>query len=124
MRKVKLQVTPITDATFERQGWSKHIANDYDGVGDFFENREDLDADEEVEEAYFWTLPIPKERTDKYAPRFVTNSSDDNEELINMGLKPGQYFVEILDFDGLGFCTTEEELEILYKSLTGKYIEQ
>ena len=41
-----------------------------------------------------------------------------------MGLNPGQYFVEILDFDGLGFCTTEEELEILQRALTGKYIEE
>ena len=48
MRKVKLQVTPITDTTFERQGWSKHIAADYNGVGDFFENREDVDSDEET----------------------------------------------------------------------------
>ena len=124
MRKVKLQVTPITDSTFERQGWSKHLSNDYNGVGDFFENREDVDSEEEIEEPYFWTLPIPKDRTDKYAPRFVSNSSDDDMELINMGLKPGQYFIEILDYDGLGFCTTEEELEILYKALTGKYIEQ
>ena len=124
MRKVKLQVTPLTDSTFERQGWSKHLSEDYDGLGNFVENREDIDSDEEIEEAYFWTLQIPKERTDKYAPRFVTNSSDANEELIQMGLKPGQYFVEILDFDGLGFCTTEEELEILYRALTGKYIEE
>jgi hypothetical protein len=124
MRKVKLQVTPITDTTFERQGWSKHLSNDYNGIGDFFENREDVDSEEEVEEPYFWTLPIPKDRTDKYAPRFVSNSSDDDMELISMGLKPGQYFIEILDYDGLGFCTTEEELEILYKALTGKYIEQ
>ena len=29
MRKVKLQVTPLTDETFKRQGWSKHISNDY-----------------------------------------------------------------------------------------------
>jgi hypothetical protein len=124
MRKVKLQVTPITDSTFERQGWVKHLSNDYDSVNDFFEDREDIDADEELDEPYFWTLPIPKERTDNYAPRFITNSSDDNIEVVNMGLKPGQYFVEIMDFDGLGFCTTEEELEILYKSLTGKYIEE
>ena len=55
MRKVKLQVTPITDATFERQGWSKHLSNDYNGIGDFFENREDVDSEEEVEEPYFWT---------------------------------------------------------------------
>jgi hypothetical protein len=41
-----------------------------------------------------------------------------------MGLNQGQYFVEMLDTDGLGFCTTEEELEILYRALTGKYIEE
>ena len=124
MRKVRLQTTPLTDETFKRQGWSKHLSNDYNGTPDFIENREDLDDNEELDKPYFWTLPLPKERNDKYAPRFVTNSSDDDAELVNMGLKPGQYFVEILDFDGLGFCTTEEELEILYKALTGKYIEQ
>ena len=124
MKKVRLQVTPLTDSTFERQGWSKHLSNDYNGTGDFIENREDLESDEELDKPYFWTLPLPKERNDKYAPRFVTNSSDDEMELRNMGLKPGQYFIEILDYDGLGFCTTEEELEILYRALTGKYIEE
>jgi len=124
MRKVKLQATPLTDETFKRQGWSKHISNDYNGTPDFIENREDVEDGDELDKPYFWTVPIPKERTDKYAPRLVTNSSDDDMELRNMGLKPGQYFIEILDFDGLGFCTTEEELEILYRSLTGKYIEQ
>jgi len=124
MRKVRLQATPITDETFKRQGWSKHITNDYNGVADFIENREDIKEGDELDKPYFWTLPIPKERNDKYAPRFVTNSSDDTTELVNMGLNPGQYFIEILDFDGLGFCTTEEELEILYRALTGKYIEE
>ena len=124
MRKVKLQVTPLTDSTFQRQGWVKHISNDYEGTPDFIENRENIDAGEPTNKAYFWTLPIPKERTDKYAPRFVTNSSDDEMELVSMGLKPEQYFVEILDFDGLGFCTTEEELEVLYRALTSKYIEE
>jgi len=124
MRKVRLQATPITDETFKRQGWSKHITNDYNGVADFVENREDVKEGDELDKPYFWTLPIPKGRNDKYAPRFVTNSSDDTTELVNMGLNPGQYFIEILDFDGLGFCTTEEELEILYRALTGKYIEE
>jgi len=124
MRKVRLQATPITDETFKRQGWSKHITNDYNGVADFVENREDVKEGDELDKPYFWTLPLPKERNDKYAPRFVTNSSDDTTELVNMGLNPGQYFIEILDFDGLGFCTTEEELEILYRALTGKYIEE
>ena len=124
MRKVRLQATPLTDETFKRQGWSKHITNDYNGVADFVENREDVEEGDELDKPYFWTLPIPKGRNDKYAPRFVTNSSDDTTELVNMGLNPGQYFTEILDFDGLGFCTTEEELEILYRALTGKYIEE
>jgi len=124
MRKVRLQATPLTDETFKRQGWSKHITNDYNGVADFVENREDVEEGDELDKPYFWTLPIPKGRNDKYAPRFVTNSSDDTTELVNMGLNPGQYFIEILDFDGLGFCTTEEELEILYRALTGKYIEE
>jgi hypothetical protein len=124
MRKVRLQATPLTDETFKRQDWSKHITNDYNGVADFVENREDVEAGDELDKPYFWTLPIPKGRNDKYAPRFVTNSSDDTTELVNMGLNPGQYFIEILDLDGLGFCTTEEELEILYRALTGKYIEE
>ena len=123
MRKVKLQVTPLTDETFKRQGRSKHISNDYKGTGDFMENREDVEEGDELDKAYFWTIAIPKERTDRYAPRFVTNSSDDELELKNMGLSPNQYFVEILDFDGLGFCTSEEELEVLYRALTSKYIE-
>jgi|TARA_B110000977_G_C11039831_1_gene478434 hypothetical protein len=124
MRKVKLQVTPITDTTLERQGWVRHISKDYNGTGDFIENREDMDSNEETDKPYFWTLPIPKDRTDRYAPRFVSNSSDDEKELVSMGLAPDQYFIEILDFDGLGFCTTEEELEILYRALTSKYIEE
>lgn len=124
MRKVKLQTTPITDATFERQGWLKHIATDFNDIDDFLDNQNGLESDTDDSEPYFWTLPIPKERTDKYSPRLISNASDDNLELANMKLKPGQYFVEILDFDNLGFCTSEEELEILYKSLTGKYIEE
>jgi hypothetical protein len=41
-----------------------------------------------------------------------------------MGLLPGQYYIEIMDMDGLGFCTTEEELEILYRALTNKNLEE
>jgi hypothetical protein len=123
VRKVKLQSTPITDSTFERQGWSKHNVSSYDD-GDIAENEDELDTVVDGESAYLWILPLPKERRDAYAPRLVSSISDSNEELVSMGLSPGQYFIEILDFDGLGFCTTEEELEILYRALTGKYIEQ
>lgn len=124
MRKVKLQTTPITDETFKRQGWLKHIATDFSDIDEFLDNQNGFDSDTDDDEPYFWTLTLPKERIDKYSPRLISSPSDDNVELVNMKLKPGQYFIEILDFDNLGFCTSEEELEILYKSLTGKYIEE
>jgi hypothetical protein len=40
-----------------------------------------------------------------------------------MGLNPGTFFVEIMGTEGLGYCSTEEQLEILYKVLTGDDIE-
>jgi len=116
-----IPVTPITDETFERQGWRKHPAIDYQDAKDFFNN---IDETPEPGEAYFWSLPLPRDRTDLYAPILISNSSDDTQVLINMGLKPGQYFIEIFDFDGLGFSTSEEELEILYNALTKKQIEK
>jgi hypothetical protein len=123
MRKPKLKLTPITEETFKRQGWVKHSVEDVE-MFDEPQYKKDNDEDEEdEEEPYFFTLPIPKNRIDRYAPMFVSNVSSDLEELKNMGLKPGQYFIEMLDMDGLGFCSSEEELEILYKSLTHKYIE-
>jgi hypothetical protein len=125
MRKqeIKLPLTPITEETFKRQGWVKHSVEDVE-MFDEPQYKKDNDEDEEDEdEPYFFTLPIPKNRIDRYAPMFVSNVSSDLEELKNMGLKPGQYFIEMLDMDGLGFCSSEEELEILYKSLTHKYIE-
>ena len=127
MRTVKLQLTPITDSTFERQGWKKHSVEGFTNMDGFDENddiKDDESDDVEGDTPYFWTLSIPKERNDVYAPKLVSSASDQTEELTYLGLKPGQYFLEILDFDGLGFCTTEEELEILYKALTGKVIEE
>lgn len=114
--------TPITEETFERQGWTKHSAfDDFDDFGD--EELDNIDRELDEDEPYFWTLALPKERNDKYAPVLVSNSNDDLVLLQNMGLKPGQYFVEIFDLDGLGFCTSEEQLEILYYSLTKRHIE-
>jgi hypothetical protein len=114
MRIAKLKPTPITEETFKRQKWQKHLTED--------ESR--VEYDEEVESPYFFILPIPKERRDRYTPFLVSNSSDELEALRTMGLQPGQYFVEIMDMDGLGFCTTEEELEILYRALTQKNLEE
>ena len=114
MRIAKLKPTPITEETFRRQKWQKHLTED--------ESR--VDYDDEVESPYFFILPIPKERRDRYTPFLVSNSSDELEALRTMALQPGQYFVEIMDMDGLGFCTTEEELEILYRALTQKNLEE
>lgn len=119
MRKVRLHATPITEETFKRQGWKRHLSED---VVDLNQSMDDEDEDDN--KPYFFTLPIPKDRVDRYSPHLVSNSSDELEALRNMGLKEGQYFIELLDSDGLGFCTTEEELEILYRALTGKYIEE
>ena len=49
MRKVKLPATPLTDETFKRQGWSKHISNDYNGTPDFIDNREDIEDGDELD---------------------------------------------------------------------------
>jgi hypothetical protein len=114
MRIAKLKPTPITEETFRRQKWFKHLTED--------ESR--VDYDTEVTSPYFFILPIPKERRDRYSPFLVSNSSDELETLRTMGLLSGQYFVEIIDMDGLGFCTTEEELEILYRALTQKNLEE
>lgn len=121
MRKPKLQLTPITTETFKRQGWGFHEVQEYLYPEDLV--RGNKDESEFEDSAYFCTLPIPKERKDKYAPMLVSNTSNDLETLKQIGLKPGQFFIEIFDFEGLGFCTSEEELEVLYNVLTGKDIE-
>ncbi len=107
----ELRLTPITEETFERQGWAKHDISDMLGTDD--ENPH-----------YFFTLPLPKDRKDMYAPSLVSNSTDQADILKEMGLKPNQFFVEIMEMDGLGFCASEEELEVLYNILTGKFIEE
>jgi len=46
-----------------------------------------------------------------------------NDEWQDIGLPEGSYVVEIEDFFGLGFCESEEQLEILYRSLTAQELE-
>jgi hypothetical protein len=112
-REVKIPLTPITEETFERQGWEKVDAND--GFGDEENNSS---------EAYYFILRLPKDRDDEFAPVLVSNSTDEGLLVKEIGLKPGQFFVEIGDMDGLGFCSSEEELDILYSALTGDDIEE
>ena len=120
--KVKLRATPITEETFIRQGWKRHLAMDFNSVDDVYENN-DEEAEDTDEGPFFYTLPLPKNQIDKYQPMLVSNATDEVYELKALGLNENEFFIEMLDTDGLGFCATEEELEILYRALTGKYIE-
>jgi hypothetical protein len=109
-KEVKLNMTPITEKTLERQGWKKISVGD----GESSEGDDD----------YYFTLPLPKHRDDEFAPMFVSNSTDEGLLVKEIGLKPGQFFIEIMDMDGLGFCASEEELDVLYSALTGEDIEE
>ena len=112
-KEIKLPMTPITEDTFIRQGWKKVEAGD--GMND--------DGDDEGGH-YYWILPIPKFREDEFAPLLVSNATDEQLMLKEIGLKPGQFFIEISDMDGLGFCSSEEELDVLYSALCGEDIEE
>ncbi len=112
-KEVKLPMTPITEETFIRQGWKKIEAGD--GIGE--------DGNDEAGH-YYWAISIPKYRDDEFAPVLISNSTDEQLLMKEIGLKPGQFFIEIGDMDGLGFCSSEEELDILYSALCGEDIEE
>ena len=106
--EIEFPVTPITKKTFIRQGWEKCI-------------EEEVDEEGEVTKFFYWVLPIPKDNPDDDCAQIISSANDEWEEYPN--LKKGEYCVELLGFFGLGLCWTEEELEILYKSLTHLDIE-
>jgi hypothetical protein len=133
-KEYKLPLTPITEETFIRQGWRKCDVNEplFEEFGeesddDFFdetegdEMEEPTDASEAI--AWYYTLSIPKDRTDPYCPKLVSNATDESGLLKEMELPEGTFFVELMDWDGLGYCQSEEEIEILYKALTGTNLE-
>ena len=117
-RALKLPLTPLTDTTFIRQGWRKHMVTDSLIMG-----TDDDTGMDDISEAYYYSIPLPKDRTDEYSPTLVTNATDEIGLLKDMGLRPDTFFVEIAGTEGLGTCTTEEELEILYRVLTGDPLE-
>lgn len=117
-REIKLPLTPITENTFKRQGWKRHSVGD----GMMIDEESDTINGDDVE-VYYYTLSLPKDRNDEYTPHIVSNATDETGLLKDMGLNPGTFFIELMGTDGLGYCTTEEELEVLYKVLTGDEIE-
>ena len=128
-KEFKLPTTPITEKTFIRQGWEKNYIGDrYMDDEGFEEDAEEFeDAEDEIEEdeAYYWTLPLPKSRKDDpYAVVLTSNATDELGVVRELGLQNDSYIVEIFDSDGLGLCTNEEELEVLYRALTGEEIEE
>jgi hypothetical protein len=128
-------LTPITDDTFDRMGWTKINVNDDENVfyqfdevdGDDIEFTESLsDEDEDFDEqdtddAYYWVLKLPRDNEIEYENGCPVLLSSLSNESIN-GLKKGQYFVQIHDFFDLGICFSEEEIEILYRSMCNKDI--
>jgi len=100
--------TPITDDTFERQKWELHTDKEETTDGDF-------------EEFYYWILPIPRDNPDEDALCLISSANDDFQEL---GINKGEYMVELEGLNGLGLCTNEEELEILYRALTRTELEE
>lgn len=99
---IQFPLTPITEETFERQGWEMKVEK------------------EQGEEYYYFVLPLPKDNPDKNAPTLVSSCNDDYSDL---NIKKGEYFVEMENMFGLGICTSEEEIEILYRALTKTEIE-
>lgn len=96
---IDLLHTPITDNTFIRQGWEKNV--DHDEEGEF----------------YYWTLALEPENNMGFEECLISSCNDDWEGL---GVDEGEYIVEIFGMNGLGKCVTEEEIEVLFKALTGK----
>ena len=103
---IEFPLTPITEETFERQGWKMMV---------------DSETDEDTKvEFYYWILYLPKDNPDPNAPCLISSCNDD---YLDLNIKKGEYFVEIENFYGLVICTSEEELEILYRALAKSEIE-
>ena len=95
-KSIEVDETPITDSTFKTQGWNRHI--------------------DEEEDYVYWTLPLPKDNPDGDTTCLISSADIDAEDL---GLAKDTFIVSIYDYNGLGICNTEEEIEILYKAMTG-----
>lgn len=154
---IKYFGTPITDETFEKQGWTKIEGEDYmfDDDDTYFDEEDgDFDVeftpdpelfesgspfygfDEEFDqfsfdmepkypnqgewedEYYFWVLKLPRDWPDDNCLTLISTTNDHHIP----GFNKGEYIAELYGEHGLGTCQSEEQLEILYKSLTGESI--
>ena len=107
---IEFPETPITEETFERQGWEK--------IDEVMEEGDDEESTPSG--MYYYLLPLPKDNPSEDAPCLISSI---NDEWKHMELQKGSYIVEIGDAVGLGYCESEEQLEILYRALTGQEIE-
>ena len=107
---IEFPETPITEQTFTKQGWIKIV-----------ETEEDESDDDVIEEHkyHYFILPLPKDNPDENCLMLISFCNDEYKEL---GFKKGHYITELADSYGLGLCTSEEQIEILYGSLTGRDI--
>lgn len=95
--------TPITEDTFDRQGWTK--VEDFDGEEHFT----------------YYMLPIPKDNPDPSALHLISSAEDEYQIF---ELEEGEFVIEMDIFPGIGYCETEEELELLYRVLTKRHIDK
>ena len=159
--------TPITDETFENQGWTKIDAQDslFDDESDEYEEdfddfdefpedydklREEHDKNDTFfpienpldeygigfdqfsfdmdakypnlgdweENYYFWVLKIPRFWPTDDCLTLISTTNDHHLP----GFEKGEYIVELYNENGIGTCQSEEQIEILYRALTGESI--
>ena len=95
--------TPITEKTFEKNGWEK---KEHDNDGDTY---------------HWWELPLPSDNPSKNARCLISTMNDTYKDY---GLRDGEFLVEIKNFTGLGMCMYEEDIEDLYMVLTGQLLNE
>lgn len=110
----RMPLTPITKETFERQGW-KYVEVEDSGIGFSMDDGDMISGGMD----YYYILNLPKNRDDEFASCLISNLESERHMLHEMGVPPGQFVVTMGDTDGLGLCRCEEEIEVLYRALTG-----
>ena len=69
INSIEFPMTPITEDTFERQGWERHV--DTDGGVD----------EDEPSEYYYYILPLPRDNPDENAPALASSTNDEYKDI-------------------------------------------